>query len=710
MTTPLPDTSGPSGSHRNIPDGVRRDRVLFARKWAYLVSTTTYIPLPHHEIESHLLALVDVLFDAATAEPFTTEPGRRVGTALVEMNCVGVETLHRTTEIVGKALLGLRGPRSADWTTERVLPLLGGLVAGYSEALRAHVLDQQESLALSLKHLTGDVQRERHAARGRLGEVTASGLGVAFVAPDGTLTEVNAAFAELLGWSAADLPGRSLDEVVSGQDVRAVQEIRRQLLGGALYRVHHRRDLLGADGEPVPVSLGVGLVRLPDGEPAEFVVTAQDHTEVMLLQRQLTRQSLHDVLTGLPNRQFFTTRLESALHRTGGTGGATVYHLDLDGFASVADGLGRQAGDHVLKVVADRLKSVVASERAVVARLEGDEFAVLVEHSADTPDPATVVDRINRRLAEPIYMDGHGVTVSTGIGVVARPPVGTDPSEVLRASDLALRRAKRHGRRQWRLFDPGQDARERASVALGSDMSRAWEDGRLSVGYRPVIALDGERTVAMEAVLRWNHPTLGLLGHDRCLELADESGLLATMGPAPLRAACARLVADGPDALPLAVLLTADQVADPHLVGYALDALREAGLSPGRLYVGVPVAAPLADPRAADTVRALAEAGVGTVLHRFGGGVDELACLESLPVVGVRIDRALADRAAGQPSRAVTSALENMVAAAHLMGRAVGVDGIDDRARADWWRSVGADLATGTVFGEVPTGALTPAR
>jgi diguanylate cyclase (GGDEF)-like protein len=463
--------------------------------------------------------------------------------------------------------------------------------------------------------------------------------------------------------------------------------------------------MIGRTGDSIPVTVTVSLLREGD-QPDRFVVLVQDDTELHLLQRQLTRQSLHDVLTGLPNRQFFTTRLESVLNKADPTTGATVYHLGLDSFAMVTNGLGRRVGDQLLKVVAERLKTAVAAERAVVARLDSDEFAILVENTQATPDIASTVQRINEELAEPVFIDGQGVTVSTSIGVVHRPCADTDPAELLRASDLALRRAKAHGRRQWELFDAAQDAHDRAAFTLATTMSSAWEMGDVELVYRPLVALADERVLGLSTALRWAHGTFGTLSHERCVELAEQTGLMLSLGDWMLHSACTQLArwqAESGFDLLLTVGLSASQAADPDLVGRTLRILAETGTAPTRVRLGVPTHALRGDrPEPADNLKVLADAGVGTELHDFGSATGDLAAIEDLPVDAVRLGRPLvtsqAERAAARPSSVLDRALTDLVTVTHLAGATVIVDGVDTEQQADWWRRTGADTALGGLF------------
>jgi diguanylate cyclase (GGDEF)-like protein/PAS domain S-box-containing protein len=687
----------------------RRERAQLARKWAHQVATTTYIPLPYQDIEAELLLLVDKLFDALRVDPFTPEPAAEVAERLVAMNCVGPTSFARTLDILGKALLGQAELRMVTGLPEKVVALLGTLSATYVEGVRLLTLRQQDDLNRTLVMLGRDSRQALLATEARMDALLAHAtVGIGVTDSDGRFLTSNPTLTGLLGYAPIELAQQTLFDLLPAGDEMFVRDACAGLQAGFLPRLRQRRRLVGKSGDEVPVTLTMSVLREPD-QPERFLVMVQDDSELNLLQRQLTRQSLHDVLTALPNRQFFTTRLETTLHRAHRDTGATIYHLGLDSFAMIADGLGRQAGDQVLKAVADRLQVLMAQEKAVVARLDSDEFGILVENSPTTPDVATMVDRINRALGEPIPVDGHTVTVSAGVGVVHRPRRDLDPTELLRASDQVLRRAKARGRRQWELFDARRDADERTDLTTAVTMASAWESGEIQIRWRPRVDLRGGRVSGVEASLRWDHPRLGLLDHTRCVTLAERTGLMLSLGDWLLHSACTRFQqwrGESAFDLPLIVALSEGQAVDPDLADRVMNVLSATGVEAGRLSLGVPARVLRDDrPEPVDNLRVVTDEGVDVALFGFGAAGDVVA-LEELPVRSVRLDdrltvgracRAKTRAAAGKPSL-LDRALTDLVAIAHEAGASVMVDGVDTAAHADWWRYAGADMAMGEAF------------
>ena len=437
----------------------------------------------------------------------------------------------------------------------------------------------------------------------------------------------------------------------------------------------------------------------------------RDTDSEILLARQLSQQALHDLKTKLPNRQYFTTALERWLRQADPATGVTLYHLDIDGFSLINGSLGPMAGDDLLRHVARALSTVVAGEHTMVSRVGGDEFTILIDNSPTTPDVMTMIDRIHDALAEPIYIRRVGSSPSVCVGVVHRPPADMPPAEVFRAADLALRRAKARGRGQWALFDADQDEQDRQRLGLAAGMPGAWENGEVGVAYRPAVWLGDRRLAGVEATLCWRHPRQGVIGHDECVALAEETGLIMSLGSWLLRSACEQSMrgwGEGAAAvLPVAVALSHSQCTDPDLVSKVLRIVRECGLPPGRLRLGLPARA-FDEHRdeAADTGRLLAAAGISVILRDFGSTVDDLACLEDFPVSAVRLAPALVARlarhlAAGTEiadESVVATAARDLVAIARLAGARVLVGEIETEDQADWWYRAGCELGTGPLF------------
>ncbi|GAB2983272.1 putative bifunctional diguanylate cyclase/phosphodiesterase [Saccharothrix stipae] len=681
-----------------------------ARKWSYLLSGVVVIPLGRNELDREMRERLDELcaavHDESSTEPSSARPVERIGERLVGLGYVTEDGLRVTLDVLGKGLLALPEFQPVERYARGIVTVLGSMSAGFLAASRRAVFEQQEVMQLSLLKAVRDAQWNLRESEARFEEVvTSSASGILVVDLDGRLVRANAAIGDILGYTTEELTGFALDELVHPDSARVLAEAMRALVDGGQERVRQPQRLLRKDGDVARISLTVSLVRGADDQPGHFVAVVEDGTELMLLQSELNRQALHDVSTGLPNRQYFTTHLESALRRADPVRGVSLFHLDLDAFGMVCNSLGRQAGERLLVHVSQRLKAAVAREKAMIARFDGDEFAVLVENTATTPDVATTVAEINRELSEPVYFDERGLAVSVSVGVVRRPPPDWGPAEVMRAAEQALRRAKSGGRGQWELYHPGQDATVRRADELAVTMPGAWEQGEVEVRYRPVVDLAGRALVGVEAGLHWDRGD-DSLDHSTCAALAERSGLILPLGEWQLATACGQVrwwgQRSGRATVPLHVGLTRHQSRDGDLVRRVRRVLDDTGLPASRLTVGMPVAVS-AESDAVDNLTVLAELGVGTSLDDFGLGPDDLAVAAELPVRSVRVARRLVERQA----RGEAEFLADLVPLARRAGVEVLVDGLATREQAEWWRAAGVAAGTGSFFGDpMPGGAF----
>ncbi|MGW5053622.1 putative bifunctional diguanylate cyclase/phosphodiesterase [Actinokineospora sp. NPDC004072] len=690
--------SQPDPGPDSRPDGARA-RELLARKWAYLISGVSVIPLPTADLERELHEQVEALCAAVAADPLDTAAVERIGEAVVGLGYLGEDGLRQTVEVLAKGLPALPEFRPAAAFASRIALAVGALATGFLAANRRVVFEQQERLRLSLLKAVRDAKWNLKESEARFDEViTSSASGVVIVGLDGRLVRTNAAFADILGRTAAELAGQSLFDLVHPEAVGMLREVMDAAVDGGPERVRQSQRLLRADGDVARISLTASLLRDPGGAPSHFVVVVEDGTELMLLQSELNRQALHDVLTGLPNRQFFSSHLEGAVRRVDPVHGLTLLHLDLDSFGLVCDSLGWRAGERLLVHVATQLQSVLAREKAMVARFDGDEFGILLENTATTPNIVAIAAAINRALAEPVYVDGHGLAVSASIGVVRSAARDDDPADLLRAADLALRRAKARRCGQWELFDPNQDRADRTGIALAVDLPGAWEQGEIAVAYRPVVRLADRAVVGVSGVLRWDRAE-GPVAHERCVALAERTGLILPLGEWLVATAAGQVQwwqRTTPE-LDLSVALTAHQAFDADLVSRVVRVLESTGLPPDRLTVGMPVDV-VSAPEVAENLGVLAEMGVRTALSDFGLGPDDLAAAHDLGVRAVRVAARLADLRSRTKADYV-GYVGALLPALRDTGVVVGVDGITTAEQARWWQEAGADVGTGPFFG-----------
>ena len=662
-----------------------RARETLARKWSYLLSSVVVVALSRDELDAELGAQLDTLCTALHNEPFDPAPFEEVGERLVALGYVNEPGLRRTVDVLGKGLLALDEFRTTEQHAVRVVGGIGALASGFTAARGRAILDQQESMQRSLLKAAHDAQRDQRQSEAKFaGFASSSTNGVLIVGLDGRLAWGNDAIAEILGGGAE--PGTRLVELIAPTSIVVFREMMERVLSERDEFEREPMQLLRGDGEFAKVTLTASLLRDDEGKPSHVLVIADDATELALLQGELRRQSLHDVLTGLPNRQFFTTHLETVLRRADPEFGVTVFHLDLDAFGLVCNSLGGRVGEHLLQHVARRLRALMSREQAMVARFDGDEFGIVVENTASTPDVVTTMTTINTDLGEPTYVDGHGLAVSVSAGVVHRPAPDVDPVELLRMADLALRQAKKDQRGQWELFHSNEDTDRRRDHALAVVMPGAWEEGEIGVCYQPVRVLATGELAGVEAVLHWDLS-------DRCAELADQTGLILPMGEWLIRIAAGQAQwwrQRGELDQQFGVRLTRHQATDADLVSRVAKVIEETRMPYERLTLTMPVGV-LGVADAAENLSTLADMGIRIALEDFGLGPRDLAWLSELPIVSVCVPKDLVRR---QDPRSVA-----LIPAVHELGVNICVDGIETAEQAKWWTDAGADLAIGAHFG-----------
>ncbi|WP_112271111.1 putative bifunctional diguanylate cyclase/phosphodiesterase [Lentzea terrae] len=662
-----------------------RAREALARKWSYLVSSVIVVALSRDELDAELGAQLDALCAALHNEPFDPAPFEEVGERLVALGYVNEPGLQRTVDVLGKGLLALEEFQATDQHTVRVVGGMGALACGFAAARGRSILDQQESMQRSLLKAANDAQRDQRQSEAKFeGFASSSTNGVLIVGLDGRLAWGNDAIGSILGHRPE--PGTRLAELIAPTSVVVFREMMERVLAETGEFEREPMQLVRGDGDFAKVTLTASLLRDDDGKASHVLVIADDDTELALLQGELRRQSLHDVLTGLPNRQFFTTHLETVLRRADPELGVTIFHLDLDAFGLVCNSLGGRVGEHLLQHVARRLRALLSHEQAMVARFNGDEFGIVVENTALTPDVANTMATINADLGEPTYVDGHGLAVSVSAGVVHRPSPDVDPVELLRMADLALRQAKKDQRGQWQLFHGNQDTERRRDHALAVVMPGAWEQGDIGVAYQPVRVLATGELAGVEAVLHWDLS-------DRCAELADQTGLILPMGEWLIRIAAGQAQwwrQRGELDEQFGIRLTRHQATDADLVSRVANVLEETGMPHERLTLTMPVGV-LDVENAAENLDTLAATGIRIALEDFGLGPRDLAWLSELPIVSVCVPKDLVRR---QDPRSAA-----LIQAVHELGVNLCVDGVETAEQAKWWTEAGADLAIGAHFG-----------
>ncbi len=438
-------------------------------------------------------------------------------------------------------------------------------------------------------------------------------------------------------------------------------------------------------------------------EAGELVVIegiSRDVTEHKALEERLQHQALHDPLTDLPNRQLFVDRLGQALRRTGRRRKrqAAVLFMDLDNFKVINDSLGHELGDQLLVAVAERLRGLMRPEDTL-ARLGGDEFTILIEDVEDPADTVRVVERITEDLREPFVIEGRELFVRASVGIALRDAYQKSPEELLRDADVAMYRAKEEAA-GYRMFDPAMYERVLERLELENDLRRALEREEFRVYYQPKVRLGHLNNIeGIEALVRWEHPRRGLMLPGEFLQIAEEAGLIISIGGWVMREAC-RQAKEWQERYPseppvsICVNLSAGQVRHPGLLQDVSSTLSESGLEASSLVLEITEGALLKDTEVIDLVFAELKAlGVRLIIDDFGREYSSLSYLKRLPVDGLKIDGSFVGSVGEDPT--TTNIVEAVISLAHSLGLEVTAEELETAEQLDHLRRRGCDLVQG---------------
>jgi diguanylate cyclase (GGDEF)-like protein/PAS domain S-box-containing protein len=502
----------------------------------------------------------------------------------------------------------------------------------------------------------------------------------------------------LLGTSA--LRDVRLTDLVAAPERRHAIHLLRHVrqVGGEADGVGARADwtMHASDGRVLCVEVSCRDMRVEESV-AGVVVTLRDVTRQRRLEHELTEQLFRDELTALPNRLFLYERASEALAAGAGVTGLLL--VDLDDFRAVNEALGRETGDAVMQAVAARLRDTAGPDH-VTARLPGDEFAVLV---ADAPDAGMLGDlagRLTEALRAPILGCGTTLTCTGSVGVATTADAGT-VAELLRQADLALTAAKAAGKRCWRRYDPTTSTVVSYRLELRSQLQHALHDESLFVQYQPIVALDTDCVVGWEALVRWRHPTRGVLSPGEFIDIAEESGLILQLGEQVLTTAIGEARQwgpTGPGGPPyVSVNVSVQQFQSSGFIDTIHRLLADLGLPPSRLVLEITESLLLRDDdKVWDDLKRLRERGIRVAIDDFGTGYSALGYLRQVPLDIVKLDRIFISTMA--TSARQRELVRGIVHLARTLGLTVVAEGIETRRQRDISLSAGCGYGQGYLF------------
>ncbi len=524
-------------------------------------------------------------------------------------------------------------------------------------------------------------------------------IGMALVDLEWRLMAVNRAFATMMGSTVTALSRTPFNALSHPHDIHIEREELQRLYDGVQSHFSLEKRYVRADGNVVWAVLDVGIVRHAGGAPDHFVVHVRDSTDDRLRSELMTHRAMHDPLTGLANRILMHEVLQRALETPDATTRVGVMAIDLDGFKGLNDRYGHAAGDSALAHVAGVLRAA-AQGRGTVARVGGDEFVIVVQAPDCSKALYEISAAIHEGLKPPLQLKRHQLILqcSVGVAMADNDTISGGAPSLLSAADSAMYRAKALGKSRTEVYDPSMQATTEHGSILSGELAVAIERGDLVLHYQPIVELRSRCVVGYEALVRWQHPTRGLLLPAAFIDLLDDSKLATSLGITLVDQVAAFLAHTADPAVWVSLNVSADQLGDGEFVASLLGTIARHRVSAQRFVVEVTEAS-LVTPktRIRHELTELRDAGVPVLLDDFGTGASPLSYLRDLPVSGVKLDMSFVAGIPEDPAGARVS--RALGALARELGLATMAEGIETEAQADFLARCGWTFGQGWLFG-----------
>ncbi len=551
----------------------------------------------------------------------------------------------------------------------------------------AHDITEREQLKLALQ------------LRSRALEASINAIAITTHAAEGELIEyANPAFVRLFDHNPSAVLGRRLETLLDlpphDEQYQALQSaMQSQTEQTLLLRPRHR------DGTLLWTQLHVAPVHTPERDIGHHVCVLTDMTAIMEYQEQLEHQANHDALTGLPNRVLLNDRLAQAVTFSQRFKHSLwLVYIDLDNFKIINDHLGHQLGDQLLCTIANRLRAC-ANDGDTVARLGGDEFVLLLPIANQRP-MTSILQLVQDAVAAPVTLEQQVLTVTCSIGVSVFPADGADAAQLLKHADIAMFRAKEAGRNQVQFYEAAMHTRVAERAQIEAELRHALPRQQLSLVYQPKVDLHSGAVTGMEALVRWQHPTLGAVSPARFIGVAEETGLIVAIGRWVLRTACAQAAAWQRAGLPplrVAVNLSARQFRDHALLDEVRAALADSGLQPQYLELELTESLMMHNvEEVVAVIASLKQLGVALSIDDFGTGYSSLAYLKQFPVDYLKIDQSFTRDMLTEPK--VAAIVRSVIALGHSLGFRVIAEGVETGAELHYLRQHECDEMQGYYY------------
>ncbi|HCY63419.1 MAG TPA: hypothetical protein DHV59_11440 [Oxalobacteraceae bacterium] len=571
-----------------------------------------------------------------------------------------------------------------------------GVLNVYAQEEDAFDHDEVELLQSLVNSIAVAVQSQRHRLarqaaeaglwlRQRAIESCANPIAItSALAPDYPVEYVNPAFEQVTGYAAAEVIGKSL-RILCRDDLDQPSLAEIEAAHAQQCARHAEIRNYCKDGSLFWAEIYISPVRNENGAVSHYVLAIYDITASKLHQAELEYQANYDKLTGLANRNLLQDRASQAIARASSHGRQVwMVYLDLDRFKFVNDTMDREAGDALLQMVAQRLQKELR-RTDTAARVSGDEFLLLLPEAADEDEVTTTVQSIMQAIEQPLTIRGHDYFLTCSAGIAAYPADGDNTETLVRHADIAMHRAKEMGRNNFQFYTAAMNRRAMERLRLEGDLRHALQRNELLLNYQPQVDLRTGRIVGAEALLRWQHPELGMIPPDRFIRIAEESGQIVPIGTWVMRTACQQNHAwqdAGYGALRIAVNLSGNQFYQPNLIPSIAAILQETGLDAGCLDIELTESLVMHDVGQADGImRKLKALGVTLSIDDFGTGYSSLSHLKSFPIDVLKVDQSFVRNVTTDPDQAaIARAIITLARSLHLRVIAEGVETADQLA------------------------------
>jgi diguanylate cyclase (GGDEF)-like protein/PAS domain S-box-containing protein len=520
----------------------------------------------------------------------------------------------------------------------------------------------------------------------------------------GNLVYWSPSFRRALGWQEGEMTSTSFFAAVHPHDEALVRSYLQDVLhNSGVAPVMEFRLLAGGETWSTVETTASNLIN--DENVGGIVLNMRDISERKVLESQLIHQAFHDTLTGLANRALFRDRVQHALARNARTlNFPAVLFLDIDDFRTVNDSLGHAEGDQVLISISERLRNALRAGDTA-ARIGGDEFAVLVEDVRELDEVTTIAERLIHVIREPIQIKNREVTVQASVGIALQSSLREDADDLMRNADVALYSVKAAGKNSYAAFSPEMHEHLVNRLSVRSDLEGAVERGELRLHYQPIVALDTDELMGLEALVRWQHPVRGMVPPAEFIPLAEETGQIVEIGKWVLFEASRQLREwhdqhpnDGRPPLYVSVNLSSRQLEYPELVDYVSEALQRSRLDPSCLVLEMTESMLMQNTELnIRKVRQLSQLGLAMAVDDFGTGYSSLSYLRRFPVKILKVDKSFVDGIEDDVD--AETLVRAIVSLGHALNLQIVAEGIEHASQLERLRRMGCDRGQGFVYG-----------